>query len=244
MRVVSIVPSATETLRALDQGSKLVGQTSHDQADAAVVGGWLTPDLDTIVALEPDVVLAVDALQDAIVDRLSDRGLEVVHVTPGTLGEVFDAIVTLGTAVDARVAAKDLGTSLRKRCNRVADRAPSSDRPVVYCEEWSDPPMVAGNWVPDMVETAGGTYPFVSPGDRSRRVDRATVEAAAPTYVVLHPCGRGVDTDPHTFADRGWSVPALETNRVVAVDDALFNRPGPSLVNGIEWLAALLDSRQ
>ena len=240
MRIVSIAPSATATLRALDRESDLVGHTSHCTADATEVGGWLTPDLDAIETLEPDVVLAVDDLQAPIADRVADRGLPVVHVTPTTLPSVFEAIETIGAAAGAADAATDLVGSLRARCTSVAERVPATDRPVVYCEEWDEPPMVAGNWVPEMVETAGGTYPFVQPGDRSRRIDRATVEAAAPDVVVLHPCGRGAAADVGSFIDRGWAVPALAHDRVVPVDDSLFNRPGPSLVDGIEWLADLL----
>ncbi|USZ69136.1 cobalamin-binding protein [Halorussus salilacus] len=239
-RIVSLAPSATETLRELGGLDRLVGATHHCETDAPAVGGWLNPDYDAVADRDPDLVLTADDLQADLAADLRERGHEVFHVAPSTLGEVVESFAELGAAVGLPKAGHDLAWRARSRLDRVRSLVADRDRPVVYCEEWSDPPMAAGNWVPEAVETAGGRYPFVSPGERSREVSRGRVETAGPDHVVLHVCGHGDRADPGAVAERGWDLPAVERGNVHVVDDSLLNQPSPRLVEGIETLAAEL----
>nr|WP_251344229.1 helical backbone metal receptor [Haloplanus sp. GDY1] len=236
-RVVSLSPAATATLRELGAADRLVGVTSHcrvDDGDPAVLGGWLNPDLDRLAALDPDLVCTGDALQAEVRDAIRDRGLDVHHTDATTLDGVIEGFAALGRAVGRPDAGERLAARSRERLDRLRERT-SGERPTVYCEEWADPPMAAGNWVPEVVAAAGGRYPFVDPGERSRRVERSAVEAADPDHAVLHLCGRGTDVDPATITDRDWDVgPAVHV-----VDDALLNQPSPNLIDGAERLADL-----
>ncbi len=247
-RVVSLAPSATATLSAMGAGGTLVGVTHHcrphvgtdgsDDPSPDVVGGWLDPALDRVVALDPDLVCTSDPLQADLAATCRDRGLPVQHREPATLADVLDTFVDLGEAIDRPDAGARLAEHARDRLDRVADAVAAADRrrPVVYCEEWSDPPMAAGNWVPDAIRAAGGRYPFVDAGDRSRAVARDEVEAAAPDHVVLHVCGHGDRVDPATVENRNWAIDA----RVHVVDDSLLNQPSPALIDGVERLAELI----
>ena len=246
-RVVSLAPSATATLDAMGATDQLAGVTSHCRVDRPVVGGWLNPDYDRVAELDPDLVCTCDDLQADVRDELRERGHEVCHVIPATLDDVPDSFETLGAAAGHPDAGQRLAAHARERLDRVRERVPDADadadadaedgddRPVVYCEEWSDPPMAAGNWVPEAVEAAGGRYPFVAPGDRSREVDGSEVAAADPDHAVLHVCGRGTRSDPDTVRER-WDLDVP----VHVVDDSLLNQPSPRLVQGIERLAQLL----
>lgn len=89
--------------------------------------------------------------------------------------------------------------------------------------------------VPDAVRAAGGRYPFVDPGERSREVDLAAVERATPDHVVVHVCGHGDRIDPATVEERDWAVDAP----VHVIDDSLLNQPSPALIDGVERLARL-----
>ena len=247
-RVVSLAPSATATVAALGAADGLVGVTAHcdlpDDADAGsahgpdaptAIGGWLTPDLDRVAALDPDVVLTSDGLQADLADDCRDRGLDVAHREPATLDDALDGFAARGSDVGRPEAGERLATDARDRLDRVAERVADRPRPTVYCEEWSDPPMAAGNWVPDAVRAAGGRYPFVEPGERSREVDPAAVERAAPDRVVVHVCGHGDRVDPAGVAERDWiDAP------VSVLDDSLLNQPSPALIDGVERLARLL----
>ncbi|TKX74018.1 cobalamin-binding protein [Halorubrum sp. GN11_10-6_MGM] len=248
-RVVSLAPSATATVAALGAVDRLVGVTHHcdlpSDADAGsahrtgapdAVGGWLNPDLDRVAALDPDVVLTSDGLQSDLADDCRERGLAVAHREPETLDDAVEAFAARGADVGRPEAGERLATDARDRLDRIADAVAGRPRPTVYCEEWSDPPMAAGNWVPDAVRAAGGRYPFADPGERSREVDPAAVERADPDHVVVHVCGHGDRVDPATVAERDWAVDAP----VHVLDDSLLNQPSPALLDGVERLARLL----
>lgn len=238
-RLVSLAPSATSAIQALGAGDRLVATTAHsDVEDAETLGGWLTPDLDRLTALEPDLVLTVDALQREVRDAVRARDYPVVHHEPATLEDVLDGFASIGHAIGRGAAGEELAGSARERVAAVKNATPDdpADRPVVYCEEWPEPPMAAGNWVPEAVEAAGGRYPFGLPGDRSRPVDRSTVADADPDHVIVHHCGFGEQASTRG-ADR-WQLDA----EVHVIDDALLNQPGPRLVDGIERLAELVHS--
>jgi iron complex transport system substrate-binding protein len=193
--------------------------------------------IEAIAAHDPDVVVLTDALQDHIeTDALPGESL---HVDPRTVADVGESFVRIAASLPGVEQAR--GTALRRAFHeeltaiRDAVPPPGADRPVVYCEEWSDPPMAGGNWVPEIVRAAGGAYPFVDPGERSREVDPADVSAADPDHVVVHVCGHGDRVDPETVESRDW-VDAP----VSVIDDSLLNQPSPALLDGVERLARLL----
>lgn len=233
-RIVSLAPSATDILRAIGATDRLVGTTDRDESGVSV-GGWLTPDLDAIADLDPDLVITTDPLQADIAARLRERELETVHFEPTTLDEAITYIRAIGTAIDAQQAASQLASSVDDRIERARPGTSEDARPVVYCEEWGDPPMVAGNWVPDVVRAAGGSYPFVPTGHRSRRIEWNEVQAATPDIAILHHCGQGHSIDADLLARRGWDVPD-----VCVIHDDLLNRPGPNLADAVERLAELV----
>lgn len=239
-RIVSLAPSATATLSALGVDDRIVGVTGHCDLDRPVVGGWLTPDYETLAELSPDLVCTSDGLQREIRDELRDRGYRVHHEEPSRLDDVLAEFESLAEAVGSPNAGSELRAASDRRLAAVDDRVKrglaadeTATRPVVYCEEWSDPPMAAGNWVPDAIAAAGGRYPFVDPGERSQEVDRETVAAADPDHVVLHICGTGDQVSADRLTDRGWQLDAS----VHVVDDSLLNQPSPRLIDGIELLA-------
>ncbi|WP_348611888.1 helical backbone metal receptor [Halobaculum rarum] len=242
-RVVSLAPSATATVAALDATEALVGVTHACEpwdsgSRPPVVGGWPNPDLDAVEGLEPTVVLTCDPLQRETATALRDRGLEVVHAEPTRLADVFASVADVGASIGRGDAGERLASDLRDRVDRVRAAVPqdSAERPVVYAEEWGEPPMAAGNWVPDAVSAAGGRCPFVPAGERSREVDAAAIERADPDHAVLHWCGADREPESEPLADRGWDIdPAVHV-----IDDSLLNQPSSRLVDGIEILAELL----
>ena len=239
--IVSLAPSATATIAAMGLSDRLAGVTTHcpidaEAADVTRIGGWLNPAYDRIREVDPGVVCTSDELQREIRDDLRDRGYEVVHREPARLEEVIDGFEALGRALGETEAGTRLARASRERLEEGKRRVAGRDRPVVYCEEWSDPPMAAGNWVPDAVRAAGGRYPFVAPGERSREIQQAAVEEAEPEHAVLHVCGHGDRVSPDRIAGRGWDVDP----EIHVVDDSLLNQPSPRLLDGIELLSERL----
>jgi len=286
VRIVSLLPSATEIAFALGLGDQVVA-VSHecdyppearqrpavtrsplhghalssreiDQRTTEQLreGGTLYYlDADRLGELAPDLILTqelcdVCAVAQPEVER-AVRTLatapRVLSLEPNTLGDVLETIRVVGAATGREREAAALVAQLAERIDGVRRAAETvAARPRVFCLEWTDPPWVAGHWVPEMVALAGGTNLLGQAGAPSVRVHWEQVRAAEPEVVVLMPCGFDL---ARTLAERevvrslpGWDdLPAVKAGRVYAVDgSSYFNRPGPRLVDGLELLAHLL----
>ena len=136
---------------------------------------------------------------------------------------------------------------MRSRLDRVASAlAEVESYPRVFVTEWLEPPYSAGHWVPDMVSAAGGLDVAGTSGEPSHRMRWPDVAALEPDVVVLAPCGFDLDRTlsevvPLDLSAHLLGTPARQESRVFAVDaNAMFSRPSPRVVDGVEVLAHLL----
>jgi iron complex transport system substrate-binding protein len=212
-------------------------------------------DVDTLATLKPDLILTqaacdVCAISAADVDaavRKADVDTRVLALSPATLADLFADILAVGKATGRLAQARELVARLRARIDSLACRVRTfPDRPRVAMIEWLDPPMAAGNWVPEMVRLAGGLDVLGKAGDHSHWITWDDVAAADPDVVILVPCGFPLDrvvaeaaspaVRPHLEKLR-----ACREGKVFAIDGHhLFNRPGPRLVDSLEVLAEIL----
>ncbi|MBS43427.1 MAG: cobalamin-binding protein [Nocardioides sp.] len=207
-------------------------------------------DADALADLDADLVLtqdlcAVCAVDVATVDdALTHLGCtaQVLTCDPHTVAEVLETVTTIGRATGRDDAAAALVTSLRTRLDSVAASVhPAAPRPRVVVLEWTDPPYAPGHWIPEMVELAGGDCVLGAAGEKSVRVRWEDVHAARPDVVVVAPCGydrAGAQAQADALVAAGLLPAGV---RVHAVDaDAMWARPGPRIVDGVEELAAVL----
>ena len=243
----------------------------HEQVGMALGGGGATGaacatggstalyslDIDRLAGLRPDLVLtqaACDVCAIAATDveaavRKAGVGTRIVSLSPATLDDVFRDVLTVGTATGRLARAREIVARLKARFASVRCRTAAvtrSRRPRVAVIEWLDPPMAAGNWVPELVRLAGGDDVLGQAGSHSHWITWADVAAADPDAVVLIPCGftldrviaeaRSAAVWPHLVGLR-----ATREGQLWAVDGHhLFNRPGPRLVDSLEVLAEIL----
>lgn len=233
MRIVSLAPSNTEILFELGAGDDVVATTSlcdfpGEAREKPGTGGWSEDlDVEKVERLEPDIALASDDLQNKIVEELENKDVNVVQVKPHTLEEVFDSIERIGRLVDQEEKARELVESMKSRLDELSI---SGKR--VYCEEWTDPPMVSGNWIPELVEEINGEY-FIEEG-RSREFKLEELKKFNPEHIFLNVCGTGENISEKEVLERDeWQeITAVKEENVHVIDDALLNRPGPRLVEG------------
>lgn len=239
--------------------SRVDGETSgerHARAETASADGHVydvhtrrlreaAPDL--IVTQEVCGVCAVDAtvIDDVLADLDADP--EVLGLNANRLDDVFDCIRAVGRATGREERAATLVAELRGRLDAIATRAAVADpRPRVAVIEWMDPVHVAANWVPELVELAGGDYGLAAAGRRSTETAWADVVDYAPEVLVVAPCSYPVERTRDRraeLADRaGWErLPAVRTGRVFAFDGSSYlTRWSPRLVDAAERLAAAL----
>ncbi|GAC1570260.1 MAG: cobalamin-binding protein [Candidatus Dormibacteria bacterium] len=207
----------------------------------------LRPDL--IVTQELCDVCAVAYRDVARAVRQLPGPTAVLSLEPASLSDIVDTTTTLGLATGHTQGAARLAAQLRERIAAVEALPAPAPRPTTVCIEWTEPIMVGGHWVPEMVERAGGVDPMGLPGQPSRYVEWDAVMAAQPDVMVLMPCGFGLDRtlefSSEIISRPGFAeLPCARAGRVVAVDgSSYFNRPGPRIADGLEILAAVLRAR-
>lgn len=216
--------------------------------------GIYSIDTEVLDSLDPEVVVTQDVCDvcavgdDAVRRALNeiDASPRVVTLHSHTVDGVLDDIETVGESVGRSDAAEDVVDGLRRRLNEVRERTAPLDEVRVVVLDWLKPPMVAGHWVPELVESAGGTYPLASTGDISTVRDWEEIRDAGPEVLVAAPCGFELTQTVENFDEvagrEGWDeLPAVRKGRAYAADgDAYFNRPGPRLVDTAEILACCL----
>lgn len=206
-------------------------------------------DDEALQRARPDLILSQDLCRvcavasgdvEAAMSRLNCAA-RVLQIDPTNLLEVIESIETIADATGVVERGATLVTSLRRRLDRVSDFVKNRVHPRVMVLEWVDPPFGAGHWVPDVIRAAGGVPVLAEPGKKSLPVSWEQIRVVAPDFVVVGPCGYGLDA----AAEQARSVLAElpPSARVLAIDaDAVLVRPGPRLIDGVESLAAALHS--
>lgn len=241
MEIVSLAPSNTEILFSLGAEDEVVATTSlcdfpDEATDLPGVGGWTSLDYDKVENINPDLALTSDDLQDRIVEELEKRGIEVRQFKPYYLEEVKNSFIEIGDIVGRKERAEEMAKNLEQK---VSSADLSGAR--IYCEEWMDPPMISGNWVPGLIQAAGGDY-MIEEGERSRKFDLDELREFDPEIIVLNVCGAGENINIRKVARRdGWEdISAVENENIFVVDDAFLNRPGPRLAEGVSRIEELV----
>lgn len=229
-RIVSLVPSATETIHAIGADARLVGVTDYDLwpwADTLPsVGGGLDPNLEALIALRPDVVVRFEGEQDPRTPtRLDELGIRHVAVRPVSLDDVYETNRIVGALTGRREAADSLTRKIRQGLTDLSESVSSLPRKRVAFMLGGSPPWVSGpgTYVSDILGIVGGDNVFadlgrpyapVSPEElRSREIDVVLVSRAGTYDAALTPDAR-----------------------IEVVGDAL-DAPGPDVVAGARSVA-------
>lgn len=187
-------------------------------------------------------------VEQALCELVASRP-RIVALEPMSLADVWRDIRTVAAALGEQQRGDRLIVDLHSRLSSLsATTANAADRPSVVCLEWIDPLMSAGNWMPELVEIAGGRPLLAEAGKHSPWMTWDDLAAADPDVIVILPCGFDiprtvVELPPLTQHPRWPSLRAVRTNRVYVTDgNQYFNRPGPRVVESAEILAEVLHS--
>jgi iron complex transport system substrate-binding protein len=248
-RILSLAPSNTEILYALGLGDRVVGVTEYCLYPPEAQGktrlkGWVSIPVEKILALEPDLVVTSTICQDALKRKLDEAQIPLLHLDPRDLNGITQSFSKLGRATGKEAEAEGLIQKFEQERKAVqASVAPGpSVRPRVYCEEWSKPPSVSGNWVPELMTDAGAEYFPVKPGKLSRPVHLEEIQAFQPEIVILSICGQGLEPDPSQILQRvGWEqLKAVQGKWIFVLNDSLLNCPGPRVWEGARVFQQIL----
>ena len=171
----------------------------------------------------------------------------IVSLEPNSLDDVWSDIRRVAEALGSVERGEALVGELQSRMETVTEEAASQpSRPTVACIEWIDPLMAAGNWMPELVERAGGMNLFGESGRHSPWMTWEELRDADPDVIIVLPCGLDLDRTreemPALTRQEGWTdLHAVRDGRVFLTDgNQYFNRPGPRLAESLEILAELI----
>lgn len=245
-KVVSLAPANTEIIYALGGEDKLVGVTTYcDYPPAAKkktkIGDFQTPNVERIASVGPKVVFATGGIQENITDSLEGLGIKVFVVDPKTVDQLFTDMESMGKMMGLEGESKEQVEKFRNRVAGVRQKVKGLAKPTVFFEVFDQPLMTAGKGtlIDGMIATAGGVNVGASAGpDFPQYSDEQLLKDNPDIYIAV----KGSQSDPADIATRaGYSqMKAVSDGRVFVVEDNLFVRPGPRLVNGLEQLAKMV----
>jgi iron complex transport system substrate-binding protein len=207
----------------------------------------LQPDLIVTQELCDVCAVAYGEVQHAV--RRLSGDIPILSLEPRCLDDICASVTEVGAATGCQEGAGRVAAQMRRTIATVAGLPAVEPPPRVVCIEWTDPIMVGGHCVPEMVRIAGGVDVLGIAGQPSRYAEWSEVIAAHPDVMVLMPCGFNLDQTlalvPDVTSRPGFdALPCAQSGRVFAVDgSAYFNRPGPRITLGLEILARAFRAR-
>lgn len=254
LTIVSLAPSNTEILFALEAGDLLVGRDEFSDYPAAALDvpsiGSLYPSVNTeaVVALDPDLVLAAGITNPADVEKLAELGLTVFSTRVAvTLDDIYADIRDVGTLTGRSAEAEALVADMQARVAAVETAtAGVTTRPSVFYElDATDPasPYTTGpgTFNDQLITLAGGENVGNISTDQYFQISLEQLVAADPEIIVLGSFTYGGQTPEIVAARDGWGdIAAVKNGQVYTFDDNLISRPGPRIVDGLEELAKLI----
>lgn len=286
LKIVSLIPSATEIVALLGLTDALVGR-SHEcdyppeiQDRPACTQARLNSEkpsaqihqdvtslvqnalsiyeikLDLLEQLQPTHILTQDQCDvcavsvsevEKAVSQLTHSQPKIISLNPKHLVDVWADIQRVSEAMGIELpdVLKDLESRV-KICEQKTENLMDSDRMKVACIEWTDPLMIASNWIPDLVKAAGGNPLFSIDGQPSPQLKWEALANANPDIIIFMLCGFDLHRtrqEASILANHpDWqNLHAVQTGRVYITDgNSYFNRPGPRLADSLEILAEIL----
>ncbi|MFY9607981.1 MAG: cobalamin-binding protein [Blastocatellia bacterium] len=240
-RIVSLAPSITETLFALGLSDRIVGVTSFcdyppDAAAKEKVGDTLRPSIERIVALKTDLVIASTASQlQQFVYNLAEVNIPVYVSDPRGVDGVLESIIRIGELTGTTARAQELNSELRDRVESMRTQLSGMERPRVLCILGGSPLITIGarSFMTDLINQAGGRSISEDLAGDYPQYSLETAVAKRPEVIFNQ-------TGEDRLPERLKETPAGRSGRVFHIDDNLFQRPGPRIVDGLEQMASKL----
>jgi iron complex transport system substrate-binding protein len=255
VRVVSLACSNTEIVCALGCADLLVGIDDHSDYPVDVVarlprvGPDLTPDIDRVAALEPDLVLATLTVpgHERVIERLEAAGLPYIAPEPMALADVYRDVEDIGARLGAADRAREVADAMRRELEGTPATDDGGDRPTILIEWWPKPVIAPGrlSWTSDLIARAGGANPLGAENVKSRPLTDEDVRELDPDAIVLSWCGVPFEkyrTDV-VYDNATWrSVSAITGRQVHCVPEAFLGRPSPRLIDGFRALRVVVEA--
>jgi len=245
-RIVSLQPSATVILAAIDKLDRIVACTKYcadvcqevAQSGRSIIADSWTAQSEEIVRARPDLVIAAVPYQEKALVEILKSEARFLGLAPKTLADIYTDIATIAGIMGVVECGQQVISEMEQGVESVRGEVNDGIRPRVFCEEWGKPLIASQPWVAELVRVAGGEFVGV-PGSTT---SAETVLSNDPDIVVAAWCGAG-DRVPlkKIVQQRGWKeMQAVRQGRVYCIRDEFLNTPAPTLIQCLRALAAAI----
>jgi iron complex transport system substrate-binding protein len=248
-RIVAMAPSITEIIFALGLSDRLVGATQFSDYPPAAeelpkVGSYVHLDVEKIVALRPDLCIAVkDGNPISVVRKLETVGIPVYAVDPRDLNAVMDTLLELGRLLDVHARAEAIVGAMTDRIQRVRQQVACADQtPGVFFQIGISPIVSVGTptFIHELIVMSGGVN-LAQGATPYPRFSKEQVIGLWPDVMIITSMAREAVFDQVKAEWQQWpELPAVMNRRIYLVDSNVFDRASPRLVEGLEMLARLI----
>lgn len=239
LRIVSLVPSATEIIYLLNADSFLVGITNQDNYNKFKVGDMLNPDYEKIIKLKPSLVILTLPLQKKILDEISKLNLDTLIISPQSIDDIFKDIIKIGKILNKEKRALFLVDSLKSVLNEIKNNSKNLENNKVFYEIWDNPLWTAGNktFINDVLRILNLKNIFDDRDGYFIVSEEEVIKRNPDIIIIAHSNVKISDIKNRKF----WqNINAVKNNKIIIVDENSFNKPSPSLIGAIKFLSSQL----
>ena len=251
-RIVCLTEETVELLYLLGEEDKIVGVTGYAVRPKIVrkqkprISSFKSANIQKIIELKPDIVLAFSDIQSEIVANLVKKGQSVLCFNQRDIEGIFNMIQTICNLLDIKQKGINLMSKLKKNIYQIINKYSNYNKLKVYFEEWDDPLITGLKWVSELINIAGGEDIFYKKSLNELAKDRIISEEEVikenPDIIIGSWCGKKVNFD-QIRNRRGWNkINAIKYDKIYEIKSPLILQPGPAaLTDGLDEIVKILN---
>ncbi len=247
-KIISLSPGATEVLFAVGAGEQVIARTDFcnypsEALEVSSIGGFdgKAFSIETIIALEPDLVYATKDMHSYLQKPLEAYGIQVYMSAAQSIESIYTEIETIALLTGNKENGEKLVSNMKEQIQNVSNVVKNLSKKSVYWEVWHDPFMSAGStsYITDVISTAGGINIFNDIKQAYPVVSEESILIRNPE-VILSPSD-SMTTNSTIASREGWNtIQAVQTNSIYYIDADITLRPGPRSVQAVKLIAEKL----
>lgn len=252
MRIISICPSNTELLSYLGLTDQIVAVDDFSNWPEEInhlprLGPDLNIDMDKLEALSPDLVLASLSVpgMERNIEQLQARNIPHIVLNPNSLDDISQDFITVGEKTNCLALAKQRAEEFKREIAQLKEQNKHSNQGLIYWEWWPKPIFTPGktNWLTEVSEIVGGENCFASYEEPSIQVTWEEVVKRNPDHICMVWVGvkeERMKLSAITKRENATEINAVKNNKLYILEEALFCRPSPRLIEGIRKLSVTI----
>ena len=239
LRVISLVPSATEIIYLLNADSFLVGITNQDNYNKFKVGDMLNPDYEKIMKLKPNLIILTLPLQKKVLEEILKLNIDTLIINPQSIDDIFKDILRIGRVLNKQERALFLVDSLKNVLNEIKSNSRNFENNKVFYEIWDNPLWTAGNktFINDALKILNLKNIFEDREGYFIVSEEEVIKRNPDIIIIAHSNVKISDVKNRKF----WqNINAVKNNKIIIVDENSFNKPSPNIIKAIKFLNSQL----